>query len=331
MKLSLRPLLSLSSLTLITIAVVTAGCSAASRASEPGAEPVDGIENPLRTSYGDLRTTLEGPDLDRWESVRASLVAGFDHICGDTICSGDYANLATVRVACSSTTIARKLEDCVWVMGGSLAHVDPTSGAVTSSPRTFECHVPVAGNARRLLDTLEAAGANALHTPLPGTGASFYDALVTCFAGVHAPPAPSPSPSPSPIAFLELSDILAEQDETTRAAWTTSKEQLAASFDDVCGDTFCEGDYPDIAALGLACAVDRDAGKVTHCDWSFAAAEVSVGPRGRLAAHAATKHCEVAIDAPTPAFLAALGGGDPLHAALPGKATSIYDALVGCL
>jgi hypothetical protein len=347
MKLSLSPvsLVSLSMFTL-TLGLLAAGCSAP---RPERSEPVADAENGLRTTYGDLRTTLDAADLGRWEAVRASLVSGFDRICGETSCSGDYANLTTVRLACSSTMIARKMKDCVWTLGASVADVDRATGALTSRARTFECHVPVAGSAHGLLEALEAARGDALHAPLPGTGASFYDALVACFAGVHAPPPPGgdagdagapasgkPAAQPAgatgqPIAFLELTDLLADQDETTRTGWVESKRHLAQSFDDACGDTFCEGDYPDIAALGLACAVDRAAAKVTHCDWSFAAADVTVGPRGRLDAHAETKHCDVAIDASPAAFLAAVAGADPLRAPLPGKPTSIYDALVGCL
>lgn len=341
MKLSLSPVsrLSLSIFTL-TLGLLAAGCSAARR---DGSEPVADTENGLRTTYGDLRTTLDAPDLVRWEAVRASLVSGFERACGGTICSGDRADLTTVRLACASTTIARKMKDCVWVLGASVTDVDRATGALTSRARTFECHVPVAGNAHGMLDALEAARAEALHALLPGTGRSFYDALVACFAGDHTPPPtggdggahapddPAAGATGQPLSFVELTELLAAQDETTRSGWAESKRHLAQSFDDACGDTFCEGEYPDVAALGLACAVDRSAAKVTHCDWSFAAADVSVGPRGRLDAHAATKHCDVAIDASPAAFLAAVAGADPLHAPLPGKTTSIYDALVGCL
>jgi hypothetical protein len=44
-----------------------------------------------------------------------------------------------------------------------------------------------------------------------------------------------------------------------------------------------------------------------------------------------TKRCNIDVGAPASALATALSGEDPLHAKLPGKTTSIYDALVGCL
>ena len=44
-----------------------------------------------------------------------------------------------------------------------------------------------------------------------------------------------------------------------------------------------------------------------------------------------TKTCSVALYVNPSTLTQALANGDPLHTRLPGKTTSLYDALVGCL
>ena len=71
--------------------------------------------------------------------------------------------------------------------------------------------------------------------------------------------------------------------------------------------------------------------RVSRCTWSFAAAELSVDGRGAISARTTTKRCNVEIGASAAALATALAGDDPLNAPLPGKQTSIYDALIGYL
>jgi len=312
-----RALLPIASLLLITLG---AGCAA------PADEDVEQNEDAL-TTYDDLWSTLDGDDLDRWFSVRAALETGFDRICGDTICGGDYSNLATVRIACSSTSQARKLKDCAWVLGGSIEHVDTRTGKLTSEARVFTCKIPVKGTAKTMLAKLSAAGDDALHTPLPGTGKSFYDGLVDCFDGVVGSPLPPPSDKNF---YAELGDWAWEQSSDIGAAWSETTRGLAAGFDEICGDSFCEGEYPDITALRFACSVNRNTKRVSRCTWTFAAAETSVGARGEITVSTATKRCVVEVGAQAGDLMSALSS-DPLNATLPGRTTSIYDALIGCL
>ena len=317
-----RSLCAVASVLLISgVGSVGAGCAA------PADEDVSQNEDAL-TTYDDLWSTLEGDDLDRWVSVRIALKAGFDRICGDTICGGDYSNLSTVRIACSSTSKARKMKDCAWVLGGSVDHVDTRTGKLTSESRAFTCKIPVAGTAKTMLDALSAAGDDALNTPLPGTGKSFYDGLVDCFDGVVGPALP---PGSDKNFYAELGDWAWEQSSDVGVAWSETKNRLVQGFDDVCGDSFCEGEFPDITALRFACSVNRNTKRVSRCNWTFAAADTSVGARGEISATTATKRCVVEVGAPASDLMSALSGSDPLNAQLPGKTTSIYDALIGCL
>ncbi len=307
---------------LFVMAAAVVGCAA------PAEEDVSENADALSTTYDDLWSTLEGADLDRWYAVRTALKNGFDRVCGDTICSGDYSNLATVRLTCSSTTKARKMKDCVWVLGGSIDYVDARSGKVTSDPRVFTCKIPVGGTAKTMLATLAAAGDDALHTPLPATGKSFYDGLVDCFSGVVGAPPPAPSDK---TFYTELGDWAWQASTDQGVAWFETQHRLASGFDQICGDTFCEGDYPDITALRFACSVNLNTKRVSRCSWTFAAADTSVGAQGAITATTTTKRCTVEIGAKATDLMTALSGPDPLNATLPGKTTSIYDALVGCL
>jgi hypothetical protein len=297
-----------------------AGCAS------PSDEDVSESEDALSTSYDDLFSTLEGADLDRWVNARAALKAGFDRVCGDTICSGDYSNLATVRLTCSSTSTARKMKDCAWVLGGSIDYVDGRTGKITTDARVFSCKIPVAGTAKTMLNTLEAAGDDAIHAPLPGTGKSFYDGLVDCFSGVVGAPPPA---APAKIFYAELGEWSWENADGS--AWNQTTRNLAQGFDDVCGDSFCEGEYPDITPLRFACSVNVNTKRVSRCSWSFAAADSSVGARGAITTTTTTKKCSIEIGAQASELASALAGPDPLNATLPGKTTSIYDALIGCL
>jgi hypothetical protein len=311
----------LAAFALLSIAACTAP------ASGPAAEAVDSSENDLSTSYANLLETLGEADLDRWMAARSSLAAGFDRICGDTICGGDFSNLATVRITCSSTTKARKMKDCVWVLGGSIDEVDGRTGKIVTEARAFTCKVPVASSAKSMLDVLTAAGNDALQAPLPGTGKSFYDALVGCFSGTVAPAPINQTAS----FYSELGEYSWNAGETEGVAWSKVQRKLASGFDDACGDSFCEGDYADITPLRLACSVNKSTKRVARCTWSFAAADTSVDGRGSVVARTTTKRCNIEVGASATALATALAGDDPLHAKLPGRTTSIYDALVGCL
>jgi hypothetical protein len=321
MKLSLRHV-SGPLLLSVVLSTLIAGCAAQAPTEDTAAS-----EDALRTTYADLVETLDAPDLDRWLTVRAALRDRFAATCSDTHCKGAYANLTHVRLSCSSTRIARKMKDCVWVLGANVDHVDAATGEITSDMRVFTCHVPVAGRADAMLTALEAAGASALVTPLPGTGKSFDDALTTCLEGAEPPEAPPVTKG----TFAELGDERWAAGDGPGATWADTKRRLNARFDEACGDTFCEGDYPDVSGLGFSCATDRTTQHVSTCSWSFASADTAVDSRGHITAGTKTTRCTVAIDAQAGALDAALAGEDPLHSPLPNRDTSINDAIIDCL
>lgn len=319
MKLALRsPCASL--LSLLSILSLLSLLSLAACSTGPATEDVADTEDPLRTTYGDLLETLAPGDLERWLAVRASLEEGLVRL---------VPGVTPVRLACSSTRAARKMKDCLWVLAASDDRVDGASGGITGEIRVWSCRVPVAGSARTMLEALASAGADALTTTVPGTGRSFYDALVDCVAqgGPRVPPSSPATDGP----WVDLGGAQWDAGDGPGATWLDVTRRLRARFDDVCGDTFCEGDYPDIAALGFACAVDATSSRVASCSWSFAAADTAVDARGHVTAGTKTTRCPIAIDAQSVALTTTLDVADPLHTPLPDREGSLYDALGACL
>jgi hypothetical protein len=117
-------------------------------------------------------------------------------------------------------------------------------------------------------------------------------------------------------------------------AWHALRAGLDIGFEDICGDTFCEGDYSNIAPLRFQCSVQLHSGRIGTCSWSFAASNEDIDAvTGQLAVDVPAWSCTIAL-APgvtMAQLLVALGGDDPLFAALPGAAASIYDSLIDCL
>lgn len=117
-------------------------------------------------------------------------------------------------------------------------------------------------------------------------------------------------------------------------AWYALRAGLELGFEDICGDTFCEGDYSNIAPLRFQCSVQLRSGRIGACAWSFAASNEDIDPgTGQLAVDAPVWTCAIAL---TPGvtmaqLLVALGGDNPLFAQLPGGADSVYDSLIDCL
>lgn len=113
--------------------------------------------------------------------------------------------------------------------------------------------------------------------------------------------------------------------------------RLTRDFDDVCGDTFCEGDYSNIQSLGFRCSVERATGVMGECIWTFAGSYEDVdADSGRVQVDARIWQCKAPLLPGTPVehFYAALEGSrsfDTIDAPLPGTKRSIYDGLTDCL
>lgn len=122
--------------------------------------------------------------------------------------------------------------------------------------------------------------------------------------------------------------------DTQFEAWYDLTSALRRNFDDICGDTFCEGDYSNIESLRYRCSVDDANGSIGQCVWVFAGSYEEIDPdTGSVAVNARTWTCRSAIGHHTTvdALLETLAGDEPLYTTLPGSRSTIYDGLVGCL
>jgi hypothetical protein len=138
--------------------------------------------------------------------------------------------------------------------------------------------------------------------------------MVACFDGVVGS---APPPQATQEFYLELADNQWNQGSDEGVAWWETQHRLAAQFEEICGDSFCEGEYPDIAPLRLACSVNANTQRVSRCAYAFAAADLSVDARGQLSAVTTTKRCTFPVGAAAAAFTSALAGDDPLYSDLP--------------
>jgi hypothetical protein len=132
--------------------------------------------------------------------------------------------------------------------------------------------------------------------------------------------------------FVDVSAYLT--DDAHINAWYALVFGLKQNFDDICGDTFCEGEYSNIESMRYRCSVEKNAGTIGSCVWVFAASNEEINPRtGKVVVDAQAWRCRSPLASGTHIldFLSALAGTSPMYATLPATTRSIYDGLTNCL
>lgn len=136
-------------------------------------------------------------------------------------------------------------------------------------------------------------------------------------------------------AYEDLSNFLSAHDEPAWERFHRVIQRLEGDFDNVCGDTFCEGDFSQIRSIELRCSVERATRMISRCAWVFGASNISVDPSsGDLQVESKSVSCGFVVDAEVGAFLGLLDrdAEEPaIDRPLPGTQRSIYDSLVDCL
>jgi hypothetical protein len=140
-----------------------AGCAVG-----PGLPYVDLIDYPRQEANWDRFFALEG-----------RLHYGFDAICGDTFCEGEYSDIRALRLRCSVDAVRGTVHECLWAFAASDLAV---SGRRCDRGPATDLAVPPAAGAWHPVEAFHAALAarNPLHDPLPGTSQSVYDGLTGC-------------------------------------------------------------------------------------------------------------------------------------------------------
>lgn len=118
--------------------------------------------------------------MDRFLAAEVRLNAGFDKICGDTFCEGEYGNLRPMQLRCSVDSTKGTMKQCLWLFSGSTAAVNPKSGAVQTAAKLYKCKLLLAKDTPvdKFYEMMD--GDDALHAKLPMSRYSVYDGLVGC-------------------------------------------------------------------------------------------------------------------------------------------------------
>jgi hypothetical protein len=119
---------------------------------------------------------------------------------------------------------------------------------------------------------------------------------------------------------------------TDLARWNADLAGLQKSFDNICGDTFCSGDYSNLTTVSINCSITQ-ANYVKECTWVLGGSiEYVDGATGAFTVDARMFPCTIPVKAKVGAFLDALDEGtDQVRLPLPTTGTSFYDGIGSCL
>jgi hypothetical protein len=112
--------------------------------------------------------------------------------------------------------------------------------------------------------------------------------------------------------------------------WNRMISALDTEFNDVCGDSFCEGEYPEIAPIFFRCSVTRASGELRSCVWVFGESEwrLDADTGAILVVKSKVTACTLPVTGTAAALADAIHG---LLDRLPGTTTSIFEELQSCL
>lgn len=158
------------------------------------------------------------------------------------------------------------------------------------------------------------------------TLASGLATLLLAFGSAHAA-----SPAPGQGNFVDMEEHLADLE---RDKWIDVQYYLKENFDFICGDTICEGEYPNIQAMSYRCSVDATNGNMGECIWTFLATKEQVrASDGKVQVDVHPWYCRSPLAPGTKAteLLDALNTNVPMWTYLPGTRSTLWDGLIDCL
>jgi hypothetical protein len=169
--------------------------------------------------------------------------------------------------------------------------------------------------------------------PVPLAAALIISLLaVRCASPADGAEEAAAEPLHGPPNYRDVEEGFTSEAEQER--WFELSRALQRDFDQVCGDTFCEGDFSNLASLAFRCSVAVRTGALKSCLWLFAGSYETVTPsNGIIHPVARIFQCRIPVQGTLATLLDALlvDGTDVIHRPLPGQTTSVYDALTGCL
>jgi len=296
-----------------------------------GDDFADGEQDSSGTTYVQIQdfNGAAGGAEESWYDINSKLATGFNNICGDTFCEGDWSNITALRVYCSVSSKIATIHDCAWAFTASTHEVDTKTAAVVPNAVTFQCHFKPKTSGPKLIALLEGSD-DPLDLPLPGMG-SIYDAIGDCFE--HPIGATTIDVSPFTKTYVDAENYYSTFPNQQK--WRDSVAALHQGFDQVCGDTFCGSDYSDVQALDLGCSVTKSTGNMKNCVWNFGGSYSTVKTNGDLDLVSKTWSCPVTVHGTIGQMISVLTSTtDPetnaIQRTLPGG-VSAYDSIAGCV
>jgi hypothetical protein len=136
------------------------------------------------------------------------------------------------------------------------------------------------------------------------------------------------SPAKAAGPYVDIWDYLPTWQQ--QDGWLNTTYWLKVNFNDVCGDTFCEGEYQNLEALSYRCSVDQTTGLIGECMMILTASQEQISPSdGRIIVEPRTWQCVTPLAPQTTAveLAQALANKEPLSTPLPHTGQTIYDGL----
>jgi hypothetical protein len=152
--------------------------------------------------------------------------------------------------------------------------------------------------------------------------------------GEDAEMQPSPPPDAFAPRFVDAQAYFQEPEEID--AWYALMARLRREFDEVCGDTFCEGEFSNYQSLRFRCSVEVSTGTVGRCVWVLAASNEEIAPAtGAIEVDGRASGCRmpVAPETDVRALVQVLStsSDQAIRTPLPRSDLSLYDGLAECL
>src|SRR5262249_7153017 len=98
------------------------------------------------------------------------------------------------------------------------------------------------------------------------TGASDGDTTVSSLEGGKE----DSTAATTAASYADVEEWANEQGDGTWDTWMGIIGSLKSDFDDVCGDTFCGGDYSNLEPLRFRCSINTTTKVLKNCTYVFA-------------------------------------------------------------
>ncbi|WP_313460581.1 hypothetical protein [Stenotrophomonas sp.] len=164
-----RPLLAVAAGLLLSPLLVAHATAAEGK---PGPAFVDLVDYPTYYAQGAA-----------FHDLRRRLHAGFDDVCMDTICEGEFTDYQALKMRCAVETASGMVTECRWAFAASELEVDPASGRVGGQQPRWLCALPIPAGTTVPAFFAALAGPRAIFQQLPGATQSVFEAVSECLGG----------------------------------------------------------------------------------------------------------------------------------------------------